>query len=91
MADLDDYVPCRDDKCKIEGVHPAHPEEGTDRKTLIEQCPECGGDIIRLSAKRGVRHRGMCARCDWRGSTLIAGSFEEEPIMKKLLKQHPKR
>lgn len=81
-ADDADFVPCRDDKCKIDRLHPAHPLPPDNRREVITLCPECEQPIIQLQHKRG-----MCSRCPWRGPTAIDRPTEEESILKKIRKK----
>lgn len=66
-TELNEYEPCRDEKCDILGLHPAHDDGGqTDRKFLTK-CPHCKSDLIRIRSK-GPLKRAMCCKCPWRGS-----------------------
>ena len=64
------FVPCRDEGCDREGLHPAHEEDRHDGKLF--DCPRCSNPLIKMP-KRQAR----CSVCDWRGSSVINDNQEE--------------
>lgn len=55
-----DFVPCRDERCKIAYLHRDHTMTLT-KSRLLTCCPLCGGALIRLP-----RRHARCAACPWK-------------------------
>lgn len=72
----DDFEPCRDDKCLIERVHPAHTIDS--RRKVITVCPRCEDEVELISLRN---KRGLCPQCKWRGSIILERDEIEEPMV----------
>jgi len=54
------FVPCRDDRCKHEPLHAVHVVL-VQRGRQTRRCPVCNAKITRVPRKRAY-----CSKCSWR-------------------------
>jgi DNA-directed RNA polymerase subunit RPC12/RpoP len=65
IVDEEGFVPCRDDRCSDQEIHPAHDLEAKRNRPML--CPLCGERLITMPKKRA-----RCVNCQWRGLRIEA-------------------